>query len=98
MPLLSHEDGVAVVRLDGGLFFATAEALDDRIRELARREGLETVVLNLEAVNFIDSQGAAKLAELRDLLARDGVDLRLDRVKPQVRDVLEADGFALSAA
>ena len=96
MPLLSHEEGVAVVRLDGGLFFATAEALDDRVRELARREGLAAVVLNLEGVNFIDSQGAAKLAELRELLGRDGIDLRLDRVKPQVRSVLESDGFALS--
>ena len=55
-------------------------------------------MLNLEGVNFIDSQGAAKLAELRELLERDGIDLRLDRVKPQVRSVLEADGFALSGA
>ena len=60
------------------------------------RDGLAAVVLDLEAVNFIDSQGAAKLAELRELLERDGIDLRFDRVKPQVRSVLEADGFALS--
>jgi anti-anti-sigma factor len=98
MPLVSNEEGVAVVRIDGGLFFATAEALDERIRELARRDGVDAVVLNLDGVNFIDSQGAAKLAELRELLARDGVELRLDHVKPQVRAVLEADGFALSAA
>jgi len=98
MPLMSNEEGVAVVRVDGGLFFATAEALDERIRELARRDGVDAVVLNLDGVNFIDSQGAAKLAELRELLARDGVELRLDHVKPQVRAVLEADGFALSAA
>ena len=26
--------GIAVLRLDGGLFFATAEALEDRVREL----------------------------------------------------------------
>ena len=98
MPLMSNEEGVAVVRVDGGLFFATAEALDERIRELARRDGVDAVVLNLDGVNFIDSQGAAKLAELRELLARDDVELRLDHVKPQVRAVLEADGFALGAA
>ena len=98
MPLLSQEEGVAIVRVDGGLFFATAEALDDRIRELARRDGVDAVVLNLDGVNFIDSQGAAKLAELRELLTRDGRELRLDRVKPQVRAVLEADGFAIGAA
>ena len=27
--------GIAVLRLDGGLFFATAEALEDRVRALA---------------------------------------------------------------
>ena len=42
--------------------------------------------------------GRGKLAELRELLERDGIDLRLARVKPQVRSVLEADGFALSGA
>ena len=30
-------DGVAVLRLDGGLFFATADALENRIREPGRR-------------------------------------------------------------
>ena len=53
--------GIAVLRLDGGLFFATAEALEDRVRELADDEPLRALVLDLEGVNFIDSQGAAKL-------------------------------------
>ena len=29
--------GVAVLRLDGGLFFATSDALEDRIRDVALR-------------------------------------------------------------
>ena len=86
--------GIAILRLDGALFFATADALEERVRELAER----AVVLDLGGVNFVDSQGAAKLAELRELLAYDDVELRLDHVKPQVRAVLEADGFALGAA
>ena len=31
--------GITVLRLDGGLFFATAEALEDRVRELAEEDG-----------------------------------------------------------
>ena len=31
--------GIAVLRLDGGLFFATAEALEDRVRALAEDAG-----------------------------------------------------------
>jgi anti-anti-sigma factor len=86
--------GIVVLRLDGGLFFATAEALEDRIRGLtpdgARPRAL---VLDLEGVNFVDSQGAAKLTELHRLTQADGTTLRLARVKPQVRALLEADGI-----
>ncbi len=85
--------GIAVVRLDAGLFFATAEALEDRVRELAEDGRLHAVVLDLEGVNFVDSQGAAKLTELLDLTETDGVTLRLARVKPSVLTVLRADGI-----
>jgi anti-anti-sigma factor len=78
----------------GGLFFATAEALEDRVRELAEDDShRHALVLDLEGVNFIDSWGAAKMTELHDLAEADGVTLRLARVKPQVLAVLEADGI-----
>src|SRR5207247_6527338 len=78
--------GIAILRLDSGLFFATAEALDDRVREVIRdsQPRLHALVLDLEGVDFVDSQGAAKLAELYEVLQTDGVTLRLTRVKPQV--------------
>ena len=87
-----HDDdetfpGIVVLRLDGGLFFATAEALENRIRGLADDGSPPTgVVLSLEGVNFVDSQGAAKLRELHDLAERTAFELRLARLKPQVRD------------
>ncbi len=86
--------GIAVLRMDGGLFFATAEALEERVRELAEEDhDRRALVLDLEGVNFIDSQGAEKLTELHELMEGDGVALRLARVKPQVLAVLEADGI-----
>jgi sulfate permease, SulP family len=87
--------GIAVLRLDSGLFFATAEALDDRIRALIRdgEPRLHALVLDLEGVDFIDSQGAAKLAEVNEVAQGDGVTLRLAHVKPQVLSVLDADGL-----
>jgi sulfate permease, SulP family len=86
--------GIVVVRLDGGLFFATAEALEDRLRALgAEGDGRRAVVLDLEGVNFVDSQGAAKVTEIHELTEADGVTLRLARVKPQVLAVLTADGI-----
>jgi anti-anti-sigma factor len=86
--------GLAVLRLDGSLFFATAEALEERVRGLLDGDDeLEGLVLDLESVDFVDSQGAAKLAEIDELAANQGVTLRLARVKPQVLAVLQADGF-----
>jgi high affinity sulfate transporter 1 len=92
MPLVSHSDGTAVLRMDGGLFFATAEALEERVRELIQ-DDTTTLVLNLEGVNFVDSQGSAKLGEIHDLTDSDGVALRFVGVKPQVMNVLRADGI-----
>ena len=83
-----------MLRLDGGLFFATAEALENRIRALAEEYGpLRALVLDLEGVNFIDSQGSSKLSELHELTEASGVVLRLARVKPPVLAVLRRDGI-----
>jgi SulP family sulfate permease len=86
--------GIAVLRLDGGLFFATAEALDGRIRGVTDdRHPVRALVLDLEGVDFVDSQGAAKLAEIHEAVSDNGVSLRLARVKPPVFKVLQADGI-----
>ncbi len=50
--------GVAVLRFDGGLFFATADALEDRLREVIHSAPeLTGIVLDCEGINFVDSQG-----------------------------------------
>ena len=85
--------GIAVLRIDGGLFFATAEALEERLRQLAEDGEHRALVLDLEGVNFVDSQGAAKLAEIHELTEANGVTLRLARLKPKAYAVLQADGL-----
>jgi high affinity sulfate transporter 1 len=86
-------EDIAVLRFDGGLFFATSEALENRIRSVVDGEApIRVIVLDLEGVNFIDSQGSAKLAEIREFLAVEGIELRLARLKPQILAVLRADG------
>jgi len=86
--------GVVVLRLDGGLFFATSDALEDRIREVAlSTPDIAGIVLDCEGIDFIDSQGSAKMGEILDLTEQAGVTLRLARVKPAVYELLERDGF-----
>ena len=82
-----------MIRLDGGLFFATSDALEDRIREMMRSTpGLTAIVLDCEGINFVDSQGSAKLAEIVDLTGEASIRLRLARLKPAARATLERDG------
>ncbi|MET1153663.1 SulP family inorganic anion transporter, partial [Arthrobacter sp.] len=85
--------GIAVIRFDGGLFFATADALEDRLRETIHSSpGLTGIVLDCGGINFVDSQGAAKLADIVDLARESDVTLRLARLKPAVRATLARDG------
>jgi high affinity sulfate transporter 1 len=86
--------GVVVLRLDGGLFFATSDALEDRVRDVAlSTPGITGMVLDCEGIDFMDSQGSAKMGEILELTQQAGVTLRLARVKPAVREVLRRDGF-----
>jgi SulP family sulfate permease len=87
--------GLLVLGLDGGLFFATAEAVGDRLRDLAltRQPQLTTIVLDCRSVFQIDSQGSAQLRELLEFARQTGISLQLARVKPQVIEVLIRDGF-----
>ena len=94
IPVIAAEDGLVVLRPDGGLFFATADALHDRLRQITRDSDppLRAVVLDLEGVDFVDSQGSAKLVELAELATVNRITLSLVRVKAPVLAVLEADG------
>jgi len=87
--------GIVVVRLDGGLFFASGDAVEERIRALTAQNGdgpVHAVVLDLEGVNLVDSQGAAKLSEIFDYTESIDVSLRLARIKPSAATVLAKDG------
>jgi high affinity sulfate transporter 1 len=86
--------GLLALRLDGGLFFATADALGDRVRELSvtSEPPLRAVVLDCADIPFVDSEGSAKLGELADLARENGISVRLARVKPVVLEVLGRDG------
>jgi SulP family sulfate permease len=86
--------GLLVLRFDAGLHFASAEALGDRLRGLAAdaEPRIDIAVLDFEGVNFIDSQGSSTLAEIIDLGDAYGAEIRLARVKRDVRALLQRDG------
>ncbi|HSU34371.1 MAG TPA: sulfate permease [Propionibacteriaceae bacterium] len=86
--------GVVALRIDGGLFFATSDAVEDRVREVIHSTpGLKGIVLDCAGIDFIDSQGSAKLGDVVDLAHDSGITLRLARVKPDVSFTLGKDGI-----
>ncbi len=86
--------GVLVLRFDGGLYFVTTEVLSDRLRDrtVGADPPITHVVLDFEAVNFIDSQGVAELDRLVGIAAERGGSVHLARVKANVHRMLAADG------
>jgi len=85
--------GIVAVRMNGGLFFATSDALEDRLRYLIHANpGLTGIVLDCGGINFMDSQGAGTMGDIIDLTQDAGVTLRLARLKPAVRATLQRGG------
>ena len=82
-----------VLRLDGGLFFATSDTLEDRLRQVIHETpDLTGIVLDCQGINFIDSQGSAKLLEMVELAQESAITLRLAHLKASVRPTLKRDG------
>ena len=86
--------GILAIRLEGALFFVTADSLEDRIDRLIDEPDVpvELVVLDCQSVNFIDAQGSEKLTRITRELRGRAIGFKLARVKTEVFDVLERDG------
>ncbi len=89
---------VAVLRVDGPLYFADAARVADALRALpASRPELTAVVLDASAVSGIDASAAHEVASALAELDDAGVEVHLATVRGPVRDVLDrADEASLA--
>ena len=85
-PGYAPPDGIAVLRIEGGLFFANADAIRARVR--AEAAGKRAVVLDAETVPGVDVTAAEMLANLHAA----GVELLIAGDIGRVRDVLDRSG------
>ena len=83
-------EGIAVLRIEGGLFFANATPVAAAIRSAAGRDDVHAVVVDAETVPFIDVTAAQILEQLAQELRADGVQLVIARNIGKVRDVVRA--------
>lgn len=84
--------GVTVLRIEGGIFFANAEAIRERVRAAAAGDDVHAVVIDAESIPSVDVEGARMLTGLAVSLEKEGVELAIARDLGQVRDVLTKVG------
>ena len=83
-------EGIRVLRIEGGLFFANAAPVSAAVRSAAQRDDVHTVVIDAETMPFIDVTGARYLDQLARELEANGVRVLIARTIGQVRDVIHA--------
>jgi len=83
-------DGIAVLRVEGGLFFANAAPVAAEIHRVAERDDVRAIVIDAETVPFIDVTAAQVLDQVARKLQGDGIRMVIARDIGQVRDVVHA--------
>lgn len=76
-----HGKRIALVELDGSLFFGTAEAADEEIELLI--DASDYIVLDFERVGEVDASGARVLLQAADAVTRAGRHLLLAGLPPK---------------
>jgi sulfate permease, SulP family len=83
------DERIALLRMDGPLYFANARFFEQRAQSLVSdRPLVEHLVVVASAIGDIDASGAELLIELDDELRDGGVQLHLVTVRGPVRDTL----------
>ena len=81
-------DGIVILRIESGLYFANAENVRSRILGAGGADGVRGVVVDAETAPFVDVSAARMLVGAHGELRARGVRLVLARAVGQVRDVL----------
>lgn len=77
-PRVPGDEGIAVFRIDGALFFAAAERVQERVMAI---DGVSVVILRLSQLQLLDATGAQVLVEIVDSLEARGVTVLIKGVQ-----------------
>jgi anti-anti-sigma factor len=83
-----------VMQLFGEIDIATAPDVVAMASAALTRTDLQTLMLDLGEVDFIDSGGIGALVQVRHLCSDYGANLELRNVRSRVREVLDITGLA----
>ena len=87
--------GLLMIRVDEGIFYANAESIKQQILELTETSEppTQTIILDLEATYDLDVPGAEMLKELHHELSLQDIILRISRLQPSARALLDRAGI-----
>lgn len=90
----AREDGVLHCKVEGSLFFMGAGALRETMGK--KNEGMHTLMMDLEAVPFMDASALKEMASLKAAAEKAGMELKLKNLQAQPRKLLSQNGFELA--
>jgi SulP family sulfate permease len=84
---------IAIIHVEGELFFGAADLFQEHVREQAEREDLRVVVLRLKNARHLDATTVFALRGLQDWLSRTGRHMIISGVHGEVLRVLRQSGL-----
>lgn len=91
---MQTSDTLALFRYDGDLYFVNAGYLEKRlVNAVAEKPLLKVAILDIEAVEQIDTTGEEMLAHMSEWFKEAGIEFFITRPKFKVTDVLKRTGL-----
>ena len=85
---LFAEGASGVIRIGGTLNLDSLKEFDQQIKSLDFN-GLQTVILNLQELEHIDSSGVSGIIQLHKILSAHSVDMRVGNISTRVHRLFE---------
>jgi SulP family sulfate permease len=82
-----RDDQIALLRLDGAMFFGAAERISNAITD-SEHPHVKVVVIRMSQLGMLDATGAHTLAEIADELEARGITVIIKGVQPEHLDLL----------
>ena len=80
LPGVPGDEGIALFRLDGALFFGAADRMLARVTEI---DNVSVVIIRMSQLQALDATGARVIAEMIRLLERRGITVLVKGIQPE---------------
>ncbi len=91
-PYVPGDERIALLRLDGAMFFGAAERISTAITDGHHAE-TEVVIIRLSQLGMLDATGAHTLTQIVEDLESRGITVIIKGVRPEHRDLLAGVGI-----